>query len=120
MFEIEPFVRKAIEDNFADFFDFRQSNAKLGFIKLLKDKTQLGLKEAKEQTDIIFTSDISRFEREFSIRNNRREKLKNIKKTLFAEKLVSIIKEKSDEELYNSLMTIETSEELESLLNLFL
>lgn len=125
---ILPEVKSAIKNNYEEFLSLRKGEStRLAFIKLLKEYSGLGLKEAKDQADEIWSWDnvtlpaisVPRFEREFSIRDSRREKLEQLKKNLLVKEMASIILKKSEEELITDMMDM-TSEEMENFLKFFI
>lgn len=124
-----PEVKKIIEDNFTEFKEFRVNNQKLGFLKLLKEFTGLGLGELKLIVDEIWVLDFNsstsiphncpNFENIYSLVSLRREKLEIIKRKILIQECIKTIRNKKDDELVPILTNL-TSEDLERILMLFL
>ena len=117
---IDDGVAKAIRENYNLYFEMIEvDQSKLRFVKQLKEHTGLGLKEAKENADIIFAGGINLFKGTFGLKYQRRQKLDALKKILLTNELVEMIKNASLEELEEvfSGLDIDT---IEDVLNRFL
>lgn len=106
--ELNNEVVTTIKVYYDDFFNFYQNKQKLGFVKLLKECTGMGLKESKENADKIFDGSIEDFKRNFNIQRQRKEKLEFLKKKLFAEEIINIFKEKSYDDILEKLSELDS------------
>jgi len=98
--EIDDSVADVFRINYREYIKFmKEPYRKLAFLKQLKEDTGLGLKEAKENTDIIFAGGIEMFKNTFAIKEQRRLKLYALKKRLLTNELVEILKDSSVDKL---------------------
>ncbi len=96
---IDDSVVKSIDENYDIYLDLWESKSKLMFVKTIKDYTGLGLKEAKNNTDVIFDGGIELFKNSFGLKKRRREKLIALKTTLLTTELVKMIVDAPPEKL---------------------
>ena len=75
-FQYEPELTElTIRDNYLMFYDLLKLNKKIDFVKRLKEYTNLGLKDAKINSDLIFESGLAKFDNYFNVRALRKTKL---------------------------------------------
>ena len=114
--KIDEDVLNVVKQKSHEFYGFLKSNQKIDFVKFLKYYTGLGLREAKDISDVIFNDGILSFEKNFILKVQRKEKLELLKKKHFLKELVNRLKLKSEDELLEDLSTLDI-EILEDLLN---
>ena len=110
----QDLVISAIREHYDEFLEC-MPDSKLLFVKLLKKYTGLGLKDSKDNVDIIFNSfAIHNFKSIFGVKEQRKGKLEKLKIKLFAKELVEILKDKNDDELVECLskLTLNSLEEI--------
>ena len=79
-FQYEPELTElTIRDNYLMFYDLLKLNKKIDFVKRLKEYTNLGLKDAKINSDLIFESGLVKFDNYFNVRALRKTKLEKTK-----------------------------------------
>ena len=118
-YTINDVVTNAIRQNYERYFNMITDQTKLGFVKQIKEDTGLGLKEAKTNTDIIFGGGVEMFKKIFGIKEQRRQKLDELKKRLLTNELVEMIKSSSPEKLEETFSEMNIYI-IEDVLNVFL
>jgi flagellar biosynthesis regulator FlbT len=107
-FQYEPELTElTIRDNYLMFYDLLKLNKKIDFVKRLKEYTNLGLKDAKINSDLIFESGLVKFDNYFNVRALRKTKLEKLKVRLFSKELYDMIKSKDDDEIVNNLAKLD-------------
>jgi len=118
-YTINDVVTNAIRQNYERYFNMITDQTKLGFVKQIKEDTGLGLKEAKTNTDIIFGGGVEMFKKIFGIKEQRRQKLDELKKRLLTNELVEMIKSSTPEKLEETFSEMNIYI-IEDVLNVFL
>jgi len=118
-YTINDVVANAIRQNYERYFNMITDQTKLVFVKQIKEDTGLDLKEAKTNTDIIFGGGVEMFKKIFGIKEQRRQKLDELKKKLLTNELVEMIKSSSPEKLEETFSEMDIYI-IEDVLNVFL
>ena len=118
-YTINDVVANAIRQNYERYFNMITDQTKLVFVKQIKEDTGLDLKEAKTNTDIIFGGGVEMFKKIFGIKEQRRQKLDELKKRLLTNELVEMIKSSSPEKLEETFSEMDIYI-IEDVLNVFL
>jgi len=116
---IDDIVANSIRKSFFEYYNDFTENRKLSFVKRIKDDTGLGLKDSKNNADIIFGGGIKLFENTFSIKQQRKTKLDDLKRKLLLNELVRNLKLSNEDMLYDILSILDI-DNVESLLNKYL
>lgn len=123
MYKLQDYdiVSLVIKEHYDEFLTLMGPPApsKLAFLKLLKDYSGLGLKDAKINSDVIFAGGIEKFKNSFGLKEIRKNKLEQLKVRLFTRELAEIIQNKSEDELVEILSKLQPTL-LEVLLEIFL
>jgi len=118
--DLDDSVVKALRLNYNEYLDMMKPPVtRLRFVKQLKEDSGLGLKEAKDNSDIIFNAGIEEFRNTFGIKQQRRKKLDALKKRLLINELVEYI-EKSNTDKIEEVFSDMNVEVVEEILNNFL
>lgn len=99
----------SIRAHYDEYRVFMFNDTKLPFVKLVKEHTGLGLREAKDNTDIIFDGGITKFDNFFHIKHLRNMKLEKLKVRLFSKELFEIMKSKDEDDFVESLSKLDPS-----------
>jgi hypothetical protein len=102
--QYEQRVFEAVKNNFDELNEFFEGNAKLQFVKRIKELTGLGLKESKEFTDYFF--DIPHTFNSLNTIEQRKKKLKNIYRITLLKSFIKEFKDIDEDELFNAFLKL--------------
>lgn len=113
-------VAENVRINYDDYLTmYNVAESKLRWVKQLKEDCGLGLREAKEQFEILFDGGREMFVDTFGIKRIRQEKLKVLTHKLLTEELLSKFKD-CDETKLKDILSASDIYIIEDLLNRFL
>lgn len=96
---IDESVAKNISENYELYLGMYESGSKLVFVKTIKEHNGLGLRESKDNADVIFGGGVQMFKNTFGLKEQRRRKLAELKTKLLVSELVVMISDSSVEKL---------------------
>ena len=99
-------VRKIVHEHSNELRGYIEGNARLQFVKRIKDLSGLGLKESKDFSDLIFDKIIPLD----YITEERRKKLEKLARRPLVESIVDKIKNFSHEDLISVLLKFDVGE----------